>query len=66
MPSLSRPSEKSICMFDFLNDLLETEVVERQRHNMEVRTKLAQLPYRKTLNEFDLAFQPSIDEKLLN
>jgi DNA replication protein DnaC len=46
----------------FLLDLLHHERVERQRRNVEVRTKLAHLPYRKTLEEFDFAFQPSLDE----
>jgi DNA replication protein DnaC len=44
---------------------LDAEISERQRRNLEVRTKLAHLPYRKTLEEFDFAFQPSIDERLI-
>lgn len=50
---------------DFLNALLEAEMAERQRRNMEVRTKLAHLPYRKTLSDFDFSFQTSIDERLI-
>ena len=30
---------------------------------MLVRTKLAHLPYRKTLEDFNFQFQPSIDER---
>lgn len=49
----------------FLLKLLHHERCERQRRNMEVRTKLAHLPYRKTLAEFDFAFQPSLDERVV-
>nr|WP_241752726.1 IS21-like element helper ATPase IstB [Brevibacillus agri] len=30
---------------------------------MQTRTRLARLPYRKTLDQFDFVFQPSIDER---
>jgi len=49
----------------FLNELLETEIQERQRRNVEVRMKLSHLPYRRTLEEFDFSFQPGIDERLI-
>lgn len=62
---LEKAQRENSTYIDFLNSLLESEVVERQRRNMEVRTKLARLPYRKTLEEFDFTFQPSIDEKLI-
>lgn len=44
----------------FLNELLEAELQERQRRNVEVRMKLAHLPYRRTLNEFDPKFRKPI------
>lgn len=62
---LEKAQRENRTYIDFLNDLLEAEVAERQKRNMEVRTKLARLPYRKTLAEFDFSFQPSIDEKLV-
>lgn len=49
----------------FLGDLLEAELSERKRRNLEVRTKLARLPYRKTLEEFDFSFQPGLDERFI-
>jgi len=61
---LEKAQRENSTYIDFLNGLLEAEVVERQRRNMEVRTKLARLPYRKTVEEFDFTFQPSIDETL--
>ncbi len=41
------------------------ESLERQRRNIEVRSKLSRLPHKKTLQEFNVLFQPSIDEKLV-
>lgn len=49
----------------FLGDLLEAELSERKRRNLEVRTKLARLPYRKSLDEFDFSFQPSLDARFI-
>jgi len=49
----------------FLLKLLHHERYERQQRNLQVRTKLAHLPYRKTLEEFDFAFQPSLDERMV-
>ncbi len=62
---LERAQHKNSTYLDFLNELLETELSERQKRNIEVRFKLARLPYRKTLSEFDFTFQPSVDEKLI-
>ncbi|GIQ66899.1 ATPase AAA [Paenibacillus cisolokensis] len=56
--------EKSDYM-TFLLALLDYERNQRQQRNLEVRTKLAHLPYRKTLEEFDFSFQPSIEERLV-
>ena len=62
---LEAASHEQPTYLSFLNMLLDAELAERQRRNMEVRTKLAHLPYRKTLEEFNFAFQPSIDERLI-
>lgn len=47
----------------FLSGLLSLERTARQERNLLVRTKLAHLPYHKTLEEFNFRFQPSIDER---
>jgi hypothetical protein len=46
----------------FLDELLTSEQQERGRKGEEMRTKLARLPHRKSLEEFDFSFQPSIDK----
>ena len=45
-----------------LADLLEVEVSARRERYLTTGTRLADLPSRRTLEEFDLSFQPSIDE----
>ena len=47
----------------FLSDLLEAEVAVRRDRYMKARTRLAHLPFQRTLDQFDFAFQPSVDER---
>ncbi len=47
----------------YLTDLLQAEADLRQQRYITSRTQLAHLPYRKTLDTFDFAFQPSVDER---
>jgi len=62
---LERAQGENYTYLSFLNELLEAEVAERQRRNIEVRSKLSRLPHKKTLQEFDFNFQPGVDEKLV-
>lgn len=50
----------------FLHHLLEEEYEARKRRSQQTRLKLSKLPYRKTLEEFDFEFQPSIDREQIN
>ena len=50
----------------FLDELLSLEYTERKRRSEETRIKLSRLPCRKTLEEFDFAFQPSIDKRQID
>ena len=49
-----------------LDRLLAEEVNHRRSSSIETRTKLANFPARKFLDDFDLGFQPSIDRKVLD
>ena len=56
---------------DFLQKMandpeLEEEYEARKRRSQQTRLKLSKLPYRKTLEEFDFEFQPSIDREQIN
>ncbi len=48
---------------DFLNGLLEAELAVRKQRYLKARTRLAHLPFHKTLQDFEFSFQPSIDER---
>ena len=48
---------------DMLADLLGVEVAARRERYLTTRTRMAHLPFRRTLEQFDFAFQPSIDER---
>jgi DNA replication protein DnaC len=48
---------------EFLADLLGAEAAARRERYLVTRTRLAHLPFHRTLGEFDFRFQPSIDER---
>ncbi len=50
---------------DMLAQLLGVEVAARRERYLTTRTRLAHLPFQRTLEQFDFAFQPSIDERLV-
>jgi len=48
---------------DFLDHLLESEVSARYERDVAMKIKLAHFPFPKTLQQFDFAFQPSLNER---
>jgi DNA replication protein DnaC len=48
---------------DFLDRLLAAEIEARSARDIAMKTKLAHFPATQTLEEFDFAFQPSINER---
>ena len=48
---------------DFLLDMVGAEAEARRARDLKTRLQLAHLPYVKTFAQFDLSFQPSIDER---
>ena len=61
--SLDTAASKQLTYPEMLADLLGLEVSARRERYLSTRTKLAHLPFLRTLEEFDFAFQPSIDER---
>lgn len=49
----------------FLGRLLEPELAERRRRVIETNLRFARLPYLKRIEDFDFAFQPSVDKVLV-
>jgi DNA replication protein DnaC len=63
---LAYAKEKSLSYLEFLELLAEDEVNSRRDHSHTKRYAKAKLPAHKTVEDFDFAFQPSIDKKLFN
>ncbi len=51
---------------EFIDQLLQEEVVARRERSLRTRTRLAKIPAMKTLDSFDFAAQPNVDQKLIN
>lgn len=58
-----RASKNDLNYREFLTDVLKTEWSRRHQKGLESRLKQARLPWTKTLEQLDYAFQPSIDRK---
>ncbi|WP_307344036.1 IS21-like element helper ATPase IstB [Caldalkalibacillus uzonensis] len=56
-------SEENISYLEFLDKLLQEELAAKHDRFIKMKTRLARLPYHKTLDEFDFTFQTSIDER---
>jgi len=59
---LDRAGSGDLTTVDVLDQLLSAELAVRRERSIAMRLKLAGLPAVKTLEQFDFAFQPSLDE----
>jgi DNA replication protein DnaC len=48
---------------EFLDKLLEAELTSRGERDIAAKTRQARFPFLKTLDQFDFAFQPSVNER---
>lgn len=60
---LEAAAQQQLPYAEFLADLLGREVAIRRERYLVTRTRLAHLPFHRTLEQFDFAFQPSIDQR---
>src|SRR5258708_21414656 len=58
-------SGKNLPYLDFLEQSLEAESQAKHTRNGRLKTQWAHFPYNKGLDQFDFAFQPSVDERKL-
>ncbi len=61
----SRAATENLDHLKFLLQLVELEMIERERRSSERRLKAAKFPYHKTLEEFDFAAQAEINKPLV-
>lgn len=62
---LEGAAKNDLSYVEFLADLLDAETTVRRERYLRTRTRLAHLPFQRTLEQFDFGFQPSIDERLV-
>jgi DNA replication protein DnaC len=62
---LERAAKKQPTYADFLLEVLQTEKSFRTTRIEQTRIRMASLPYAKSLSQFDFAFQPSIDARVV-
>jgi DNA replication protein DnaC len=60
---LEAASKREAPYAELLADLLGAEAAARRARYLTTRTRLAQLPFQRTLAQFDFAFQPSVDQR---
>jgi DNA replication protein DnaC len=58
-------AKRELGFTEFLGEALEVEWQGRHLKGVESRLSMARLPWVKTLEQFDFAFQPSIDRKVV-
>ena len=63
--TLDAAARKQLPYPELLAELLGAEVAARRERNLAMKTRMAHLPFQRTLEQFDFAFQPSIDERLV-
>ena len=51
---------------EILDHLLEQETRNMKSRKVEMKFKYSGIPFRKTLDQFDFSFQPSIDRKVVD
>ena len=56
-------AKQNISYLEFLDKLLQEELLAKRERFIRMRTRMAHLPYHKTLDQYDFSFQPSIDER---
>ena len=61
--TLDAAASKQLTYADVLAQLLGAEVSARRERYLTTKTRMAHLPFQRTLEQFDFAFQPSIDER---
>lgn len=63
---LERAIKENISIVEILDYLIENERQNKEETSLTIRTNVAGFPFRKTFEDYDFSFQPSIDIKTIN
>lgn len=65
-PELLKTAEtESWSYLQLLDNLLEEEVARKEQRRVDTTLKISGLPFTKTIDEFDFAFQPHLDKQMV-
>ena len=64
-PSPRRPRRTSWSHIEFLARLVAEQATATRNRRLAARLRYARFPFRKTIEDFDFEFQPSVDRKLV-
>jgi len=62
---LELAAKKNLSVIEILDELVDQEYATKEATKLEFRTRSSGFPVRKTLEQFDFGFQPSIDRKAI-
>lgn len=60
---LKSAEKKDRSYLNFLDELLEEEVAQKEQRRVEIAIKISGLPFIKSIDEFDFTFQPQLDRQ---
>jgi DNA replication protein DnaC len=60
---LKSVEKKDVSYLNFLDELLEEEVAQKEQRRVETSIKISGLPFIKSIDEFDFMFQPQLDRQ---
>ena len=63
---MERVVRNNISPIEALDHLINEERINKDKSSLKTRLNVAGFPYRKTLDDFDFEFQPSIDLEMIN
>jgi DNA replication protein DnaC len=63
---IERAEKEKLSILEILDYLFEEEKTFKDETSLKMRTNVAGFPYRKTFEQFNFKFQPSIDLKTIN
>jgi DNA replication protein DnaC len=62
---LERAAQESLSYRDFLEGLLQEEILAREENQLRRRLKLAGFPFEKTLDQFDFSYRPELKKQVI-
>lgn len=55
--------DEKLSYSEFLAQLVDEEIAHKREHTLRFRIQMAQFPFKKTIEQFDFSYQPSIDKR---